>query len=274
MTTRKPSLIQDQQAVLNVTDLFARRGNAIILDHLNWQVNQGEHWVILGANGAGKTSLLNALTGYLAPFQGEVELLGHTYGKTDWREVRKLLGIVTSRMREHIPARETALEVVLSGLHAMLGYWGDLPPKETAQAEQQLHALGLGHLTYRRWETFSQGERQKLLIARALINNPRILILDESCAGLDPVARAEFLSFIDKLAHGNSAPTIITVTHHVEEITASTTHALLLKSARAHASGPIHQVLNAENLSSLYNHPVSIEKTAKGTWTAQVLPSA
>jgi len=182
--------------------------------------------------------------------------------------------MVTSRMREHIPDSETALEVVISGIHAMLGYWGDLPPNEIELSTHQLQALGLDHLTYRRWETFSQGERQKLLIARALINNPRLLILDESCSGLDPIARAEFLSFIDKLASGNSAPTIITVTHHVEEITASTTHALLLKSARAHAAGPIEGVLNAENLSTIYKHPVSVEKLANGTWTAQVLPSA
>lgn len=265
------SMSENPQAILKVTNLFARRGSTIILDHLNWQVNQGEHWVILGANGAGKTSLLNAITGYLAPFQGELELLGHTYGKADWRDVRRKIGIVTSRMREHIPPDETALEVVLSGLHAMLGYWGDLPPKEIEQSTTLLHSLELDHLTYRYWESLSQGERQKLLIARALINDPRILILDESCAGLDPIARAEFLTFIDKLATGSSAPTIISVTHHVEEITTSTSHALLLKSARAHAAGLLIHVLNAENLSTIYDHPVSIELSSNGTWTAQVL---
>ncbi len=258
-------------AILEVTNLFARRGSTVILDHLNWRVNHGEHWVILGANGAGKTSLLNAITGYLAPFQGKVELLGHTYGKADWREVRRKIGIVTSRMREHIPAGETGLEVVLSGLHAMLGYWGDLPPQEIEQSTALLDLLELNHLTYRHWESLSQGERQKLLIARALINDPSLLILDESCAGLDPIARAEFLRFIDELATRSSAPTIITVTHHVEEITATTTHALLLKSARSHAAGPIHQVLNAQNLSSIYDHPVSIESSSNGTWSAQVL---
>src|SRR6202012_5857984 len=204
--------------VLEISNLKIQRGSVTILDGVNWRIERGQHWAILGANGSGKTSLLSALTGYLMPTAGEIILLGKKYGRTDWRELRKKIGIVSSSVRQMMADDEPALETVASGKFAMIDFWGKLSRADRAAARRLLRQVEATRLAARPWGVLSQGERQRVLIGRALMARPRVLILDEPCAGLDPAAREHFLQFIQRLGTHKNAPTLVLVTHHVEEI--------------------------------------------------------
>src|ERR1700677_4603540 len=213
--------------VLALSNLKVQRGGVTILDGVNWRVEQGQHWAILGANGSGKTSLLSALTGYLMPTAGEIVLLGKKYGRSDWRELRKQIGIVSSSVRQVMSDDEPALETVASGKFAMIDFWGRLSPTDKKRALRILRQIECTHLVERSWRVLSQGERQRVLIARALMASQRMLILDEPCAGLDPAAREHFLQFIQRLGARKKSPTLVLVTHHVEEIMPVFSHLLI-----------------------------------------------
>ena len=215
--------------VLRVTSLGVIRDGATILDQISWTVRKGEHWVILGANGSGKTSLLSALTGYLTPTTGEVEVLGHRYGSSDWRELRRSIGLVSSSVRQMMHDHELALDSVISGKFAVIDFCGTSSAADRARAMRILRQVECAPLATRPWRVLSQGERQRILIGRALIARPRLLILDEPCAGLDPLAREHFLHFIQRLGSQRNSPALILVTHHVEEIVPIFSHVLLLK---------------------------------------------
>src|SRR6202012_2625030 len=187
------------KAVLEISNLRVQRSGVSILEGVNWRIERGQHWAILGANGSGKTSLLSALTGYLMPTAGEIILLGKKYGRTDWRELRKEIGIVSSSVRQMMADDETALETVASGKYAMIDFWGRLTRGEKNRARKLLNEIECAYLANREWRVLSQGERQRVLIGRALMAKPKILILDEPCAGLDPAARERFLQFIQRL---------------------------------------------------------------------------
>jgi iron complex transport system ATP-binding protein len=256
-------------SILEVSNLRVARGHTTILDHVNWRVGPGEHWAILGANGSGKTTLLKALTGYLSPTAGELSLLGRRYGTCDWRELRLKIGVVMSAFAASIPPAEPALDTVVSGKFAQLDLWHRVSAADRAAGRRLLRSNGLGALVAREWLYLSQGERQRVLIARALMARPQLLILDEPCAGLDPVAREKFLEFIEHLAqraqHASTstrrAPALVLVTHHVEEITPAFTHALLLRGGRVQAAGPRDQVLTSENLSATFGAPLELTRT-------------
>ncbi len=247
-------------SILEVNDLRVQRGRITILNRVSWRVQQGEHWIILGANGSGKTSLLKALTGYLSPTSGAFALLGQRYGTCDWRELRFHIGVVTSAFTASIPPSERAVDTVISGKYAQLDLWHRVAPGDRAAALRLLRASGLLALAEREWAYLSQGERQRVLIARALMAKPRLLILDEPCAGLDPVARENFLQFIDILARRRAgrAPALVLVTHHVEEIMPAFTHALLLRQGEVHAAGQRAKLLTSKNLSALFGAPLRI----------------
>jgi len=221
-------------------------------------VLRGEHWAVLGPNGCGKTSLLKALTGYLTPSAGRITLLGRTYGETDWRELRLKVGLVTSALQASIPPAEPARETVMSGRYAQLDLWARTTRADAAAAARLLRFVGAAHLAEREWVYLSQGERQRVLIARSLMARPRLLILDEPCAGLDPVAREQFLNFVDGLARRPRGPALVLVTHHVEEITPAFTHALLLKSGAVLAAGPKARTVTTEALSAVFGVRVAI----------------
>ncbi len=240
------------RTILSVADLRIVRDGTVILDDVNWRVERGEHWVILGANGSGKTSLLSALTGYLMPTAGEIFLLGKIYGQSDWRELRKQIGLVSSSVRQMMADEEPALETVASGKYAMIDFWGRLSRAEKARASNLLEQVECGHLASRPWRVLSQGERQRVLIGRALMAKPRVLILDEPCAGLDPAAREHFLQFIQRLSAQKDSPTLVLVTHHVEEIMPVFSHVLVLKGGRVLASGEKSDVLNSKILSHAF----------------------
>lgn len=256
--------VRTRRPVLQVQDLTIQRGRTVILDRVAWMVQGGEHWVILGANGSGKTSLLRALTGYLAPTRGEIELLGQHFGRSDWRALRLHIGVVTHGFGALIPLCETALDTVISGKFAQLDLWARVSAADRRRAVHLLRSVDAAGLAQREWQHLSQGERQRVLIARALMARPRLLVLDEPCAGLDPVARRDFLATIDKLADRRNGPTLVLVTHHVEEITPAFTHALLLQNGRVLAAGPRRQVLNSRQLSTLFAAAVHLRRDRDG----------
>jgi iron complex transport system ATP-binding protein len=246
--------------ILSVSNLAITRDGTHILDGITWSVRKGEHWVILGANGSGKTSLLSALTGYLTPTSGEVEVLGQRYGASDWRELRRAIGIVSSSVRQMMHDAEPALDSVISGKFAMIDFWGKSTRADRAAAMRILRQVECAHLAARPWRVLSQGERQRILIGRALMARPRLLILDEPCAGLDPVSREHFLTFIQRLGARRNSPALILVTHHVEEITPVFSHVLLLKSGRLLAAGPRDNVLAARPLSDTFGARVALRR--------------
>lgn len=248
--------------VLVVRQLTVRR-TRFILRGIDWTIRPREHWVILGPNGCGKTSLLSALTGYLTPTRGEVEVLGATYGRTDWRELRTRVGFVSNALTRRIEAEETALQVVASGRSAVLNLCRTPGLRERRAALRVLRAWRSAALAQRRWGVLSQGERQRVLVARALLPRPSLLLLDEPCAGLDPVARERLLTLIDRQAADPRGPAIVLITHHVEEITPGFTHVLLLRRGRVLAAGPIGETLTAGNLAAAFGVPVRLRRSGQ-----------
>ena len=238
--------------ILEVSRLHVVRGHTAILRGVDWQVMPGEHWVVLGANGSGKTSLLKSLTGFLSPTSGEISLLGETYGASDWRALRLKIGVVTTSFTAAVPPAEVALDTVVSGKYAQLDLWHAGTRADRLAAKKLLRLVGLARIADREWAHLSQGERQRILIARALMARPQLLILDEPCAGLDPVAREKFLEFMDRLSRQRSAPALVLVTHHVEEIMPRFSHVLLLRAGQVVAAGPRRRVLTARNLSATF----------------------
>jgi iron complex transport system ATP-binding protein len=262
--------LKASQPVLSVDGLHIERGGTVILNEVSWRVERGQHWVILGANGSGKTSLLSALTGYLMPTAGNVSLLGETYGRSDWRELRKKIGIVSSSVRQMMADEEPALESVASGKYAMIDFWGRLTRREKAEALALLRQVECEHLAQRIWRVLSQGERQRVLIGRALMARPRVLILDEPCAGLDPAAREHFLQFIQRLGRRRNSPTLILVTHHVEEIMPVFSHVLVLKAGQVLGAGKKTATLSTKILSQTFGAKVKLQLKA-GRYAMNVL---
>jgi len=242
-------MVKPVKPILAVSGLRIVREGTVILRDVNWRVAHDEHWVILGANGSGKTSLLSALTGYLMPTAGEICVLGETYGESDWRELRKQIGLVSSSVRQMMSDDEPALETVASGKYAMIDFWGRLSRTDMAAALRWLRQVECEHLAARPWRVLSQGERQRVLIGRALMAKPRVLILDEPCAGLDPAAREHFLQFLQRLGAQPHSPTLVLVTHHVEEMMPVFSHVLVLKKGAVLAAGRKKDVMTANNLS-------------------------
>jgi iron complex transport system ATP-binding protein len=248
------------KAVIDIAGLRVER-EAVILERIDWRVEEGQHWAILGANGSGKTSLLSTMTGYLPLTAGSISVLGETYGKTDWRDLRTRVGIVSSAIQQLMPGHENALDAIISGKRAMIGLWGDTAGDDRSRAEGIIRQIEADALTDRPWRFLSQGERQRVLIGRALMAKPELLILDEPCAGLDPVAREQFLQFLERLAHDAVAPCLVLVTHHVEEIMPGFSHVLILKRGRVLASGPKDGVMTAAHLSEAFGAPLSLSQS-------------
>ncbi|MFM8550396.1 MAG: ABC transporter ATP-binding protein [Verrucomicrobiota bacterium] len=250
--------------VLEVSRLRIAREAKVILRGLTWRVEPGQHWVFLGQNGSGKSSLLAALTGYFAPTGGSLAVLGETFGRSDWRELRRRIGLVGPSVAAMIQPAEPALSVVAGGVDGFVTLWRGPKPATRARARRLLRLLKVGGLAARPWGHLSQGERQRVLIARALAADPALLIIDEACAGLDPVARAEFLALVERLPKLRPGLAVVSVTHHVEEILPVFTHALLLRNGSALAAGKMADVLKPAALSKLFGRKVRLTKGRAG----------
>lgn len=252
--------------VVRLENVQWQRGQTQILHDINWTVRRGQHWAIVGLNGAGKTSLLNLLTGYAWPTKGSVTVLGERYGAVDVREMRKRIGWVSSSFQERIPPQQYALDLVISGLHASIGLFEDPTKEHIRKALDIMTSLGCRHLADRQYATASHGEKQKLLIARALMADPQLLILDEACNGLDFLSRESLLQSVADLTRRPDAPTLLYVTHHIEEILPELTHTLLLKGGRVFAKGLTTDVLTTESLSALFNTAVNVSWRNGRAW--------
>ncbi|MDR1817134.1 MAG: ATP-binding cassette domain-containing protein [Puniceicoccales bacterium] len=252
-----PALTKPPAPLIEVRGLRVER-ERVILDDVNWSVNAGENWVILGANGSGKTSLLAVLTGWLAESAGSVSIAGATRGEDDWRILRRRVGLVSAAFAQRVAGEESALAVVAGGRDACVNLLHEPPPAVRRAALALMQRTDCAHVAAQPWRTLSQGERQRVLVARALFSQLAVLILDEPCAGLDPVAREKFLTLINTLAAGSAGVPLVLVTHHVEEITPVFTHALLLREGRILAAGPLQTTLTSTNLSTLFNAPLHL----------------
>jgi iron complex transport system ATP-binding protein len=251
------------------------RGGAKILRGVDWTIRPGEHWVVMGPNGCGKTSLLRVLTGYLTPTSGLLETLPERgLDAEGWFDLRKHIGWVSASLAARIEDNQTALEIIVSGPLGMLNHWGKLSAAEIRRGEAMLRRVRALPLRDRPWGEFSQGERQRVLLGRALMSQLKLLVLDEPCAGLDPVAREHFLGFLDSLARRRRSPGIILVTHHVEEITPAFTHALLMHKGKAVASGPRATTLNEPALAATFGAPVRLCKSPGGRLRLEVATDA
>ncbi len=248
--------------VLSVEGLRFERGSRLILNDINWQVRAGEHWVILGPNGCGKTSLINLLTGYDMATAGDIHVGDATFGEADWREVRKHIGLVASTLTFYLEPGESVIDAVVSGREAMINLIEKPQPSLVREARALLKRFGCAHLADSRWGVLSQGERQKILICRALMAKFGVLILDEPCAGLDPVAREHFLTWLQSFATRSGAPSLVLVTHHVEEILPCFNRVLLMKDGKIIASGEKGEVLTSANLGNAYGAKLKLTQSS------------
>lgn len=234
-----------------------RKGQSILKD-INWYINEGEHWAILGLNGSGKTSLLNIISGYQFPSSGSVSVLGNLFGKTNLPELRKRIGYVSSSLDRfsQIVNNETVERVVVSGRFASFGLYEQVEDIDWDNADALLTKLRLDDLKGKKYRLLSQGEQRRVLIARALMSNLEILILDEPCSGLDILSREEFVSLLHTIS---STCHIIYVTHHIDELVKDITHVLLLEDGEIVAAGEKSEVLTDQLLSKTYSLPVKVK---------------
>jgi len=262
------AMISEPPAVLRADDVRFVRDRRALLDDVSLTVREGDHWALLGANGAGKSTLLGILGAYQHPTSGQVDILGHRLGRVDVRDLRAFIGHVNP----HHPLRSarSVHEIVLTGATGsieLVPHWKP-EPDQLDRAEELIELLGLASHRDARWPTLSHGERGRTLIARALMPSPRLLLLDEPATGLDVAARERLLTAIDSLRRAHPSLTSVLVTHHLEELPASTTHAILLRDGRVLASGAADDVLTTELISTCFDHPITIEKSG-GRWSAR-----
>ncbi len=259
-------MLATMSVAVSLNHALVRRGSTLLIDGVSWHVARGSHWAVLGPNGAGKSTVLRLAGGWLHPTSGTVDLLGHRLGRVELQALRRRIGWVDPR---HRLGDLSVHEAVLSGVTASNGLLPRWTPTaaERARTAELLELTGMAAKRERRWMQLSQGERARTLIARALVTEPELLLLDEPSTGLDLPGREHLLGVIDTLRRDRPELTTVLVTHHVEEIAASTTDCLMLREGRVFAAGPVGEVLAAENLSRLYDLPVRLERVA-GRWFA------
>lgn len=246
--------------VIDVKNVSVIRDSKYILKEVNWSVRKNEHWAILGLNGSGKTTLLHMINGYLFPSKGELRVLGKTFGKYDLRELRKSIGWVSTALQERLYGNETAEEIVISGKYASIGLLKKPSQKDKETARDLLDKLSSSHLRNRIYKTLSQGEKQRILIARGLMSSPKLLILDEPCTGLDIFAKEQLLADIETLSNTPDSPTLIYVTHQTEEILPIFKHTLLMRRGEIHSSGLTSEILTEENLTDFFETKIKCHK--------------
>ena len=255
--------------VVELAEVSLVRGGSRLLDEVTWTVEESERWVIIGPNGAGKTTLLQIIAAQLHPTSGVAGLLGEVLGAVDVFELRPRIGVTSAALADRIPRSERVSDVVVSASYAVLGRWReDYEATDHTRAADLMRQLRVDHLADRTFGTLSEGERKRVQIARALMTDPELLLLDEPAAGLDLTGREALVDTLSEICTDPYAPATVLVTHHVEEIPAGITHALLLKQGRVVAAGPIAEVLTPELLSSTFDLALEVEQH-EGRWTAR-----
>jgi len=258
-----------EKNVVDMKNVSWRREGKTVLQQIEWTVREGEHWALFGLNGSGKTTLLNLLCGYIWPTTGQISVLGHKFGEVDLRELRKSIGWVSSSLQERLHGNEKAQNLVVSGKFASIGLYEKPTEADFEQAATLMKQLRCEHLMDRTYQTCSQGEKQKLLIARALMAAPRLLILDEAANGLDFISKEGLLDSISELAKQTDAPSMIYVTHHTEEILPIFSHSLLIRRGEVFAQGKTQEVLNSDRLSDFFEMPVDLNWNQGRAWLSR-----
>ena len=245
------------------------RPGKVLLDAVSWTVRDDERWVVLGPNGAGKSTLLQVVGAHLHPSSGTAEVLGETIGRTDVLDVRTRIGHSGNAVADRIPPAERVEDVVVSAAHAVTGRWREsYDEDDLARAAQIMGELGISGLADRTFGTLSEGERKRTLIARALMTDPELLLLDEPGAGLDLGAREDLLASLEVLSSTEGAPVLVMVSHHVEEIPPGFTHVLMLRDGRVVARGPLGETLTAEALGQTFGMRLELDHV-DGRWAAR-----
>jgi iron complex transport system ATP-binding protein len=261
----------DKALVFDGVDVV--RGDTLVLRAVSWQVDTGERWAVLGPNGSGKTTMLQLASGYLHPTRGTVAVLGHQLGQVDVRRLRERIGVVSAAVAKMLVPSVTARDVVMSARHAALEpWWHTYTPADRERAEHLLARAGFAAVAERPFGVLSEGERQQVLLARTLMADPDLLLLDEPAAGLDIAGRERLVARLAELAADPSSPPTVLVTHHVEEIPAHFSHVLLLGHGAVVAAGPLDATLTSDNLSTCFGLPLQVEG-ARGRWTARLTSS-
>lgn len=251
----------NEDLLIDFRDVTFRRDGRNLVGPVSWQVELDERWVIIGPNGAGKTTLIRIAAAEEVPSSGEADLMGERIGKTDMRDLRSMIGVSSAALAGRIPADEKVADLVISAGYAVLGRWReDYEELDFDQAIEVLERVGAYHLAERTWGTLSEGERKRVLIARALMINPELLILDEPSAGMDLGGREDLVGYLGDLAMDADAPAIVMITHHVEEIPDGFTHAMLLDEGEVVAQGLINTVLTSENLTKAFHQPIQVDR--------------
>ncbi|WP_433201413.1 ABC transporter ATP-binding protein [Nocardia sp. CA-107356] len=251
----------DPDLLIDFTDVTIRRSGHTLVGPVTWQVELDERWVVLGPNGAGKTSLLRMAAAEVHPTSGIAHLLGEVIGKTDVSELRPRIGLSSAAVASRIPRDEKVSDLVVSAGYAVLGRWRErYDDVDTDRAIDMLESLGAEHLSDRTYGTLSEGERKRVLIARAMMTDPELLLLDEPAAGLDLGGREELVERLGDLAADPDSPATVLVTHHVEEIPPGFTHGLLLNEGAVVAQGLLPDVLTSENLSEAFRQSIALDR--------------
>jgi len=256
-------------SVIELENVGWKRERKTILEGIDWTVGKGEHWALLGLNGSGKTTILNIVTGYIWPSTGRVSVLGHEFGSVDLRELRKKIGWVSSSLQEKLYATDRTQYVVISGKFASIGLYENPTEEDFEKAKELMDRFGCGHLYDRAYQSCSQGEKQKLLIARALMADPELLILDEATNGLDFLSRESLLESISELAVSPNAPTLLFVTHHIEEILPVFGRSLLIRRGGIFARGASREIVTTETLSSFFETEVRVDWRNGRPWLSR-----
>jgi iron complex transport system ATP-binding protein len=257
--------------VVRLRGVGVRRGGSMLLRDITWTVRADERWVIIGPNGAGKTTLLQVAAAQLYPTEGTARILGERLGSSDVFELRPRIGLASAALADRVPPQEKVIDLVLTAAYAIVGRWKEeYDSTDVTRAVELLDALGCAHLIRRRFGTLSEGERKRVQIARALMPDPELLFLDEPAAGLDLGGREDLVRRIARLATDGTAPTMVIVTHHVEEVPAGFTHAMLMRRGSVLAAGRLERVFTEENLSKCFGVPLAIEHR-NGRWSARTM---
>ncbi len=250
------------------------RSGSTLLNDVNWTVEEGERWVVIGPNGAGKTTLLQILSAQWHPSKGTAEVLGETLGAVDVFELRPRIGVTSAALADRIPKSERVSDVVVSAAYAVMGRWREAyDDLDHDRARVLMQQLRVDHLADRTFGTLSEGERKRVQIARALMTDPELLLLDEPAAGLDLTGREALVGTLSEICLDPYAPATVLVTHHVEEIPLGITHALLLKHGRIVAAGPVEKVLTGPLLSATFDILLEVS-TVEGRWMARAAARA